>query len=106
MRKLTALLFILIATVLISCKGYQNIARITEQVFVGMHVDDFKRIAKGRYSADAMNSEFYVYRINQYDINGYMIDICSIISVQETNLLLGVQQGYTEITKNPPFQMG
>ena len=86
-------LFILIATVLFSCKGYQNIARITEQVFVGMHVDEFKRIAKGRYSADAMNSEFYVFRINQYDLNGLMIDSMFYYFSQETNLLLEVNGG-------------
>ena len=81
-------LFILIATVLISCKGYQNIARITEQVFIGMHVEDFKRIAKGRYQKDAMNVQFYVYRINQYDINGIKIDSMFYYFDNVTNKLI------------------
>ena len=58
-----------------------------------MHVEDFKRIAKGRYSADAMNSEFYVFKINQYDMYGYMTDSMFYYFSQETDRLLEVNAG-------------
>jgi len=87
------LIFLLIATVLFSCKAYQSISTITEQVSIGMHVDDFKRIAKGRYQTDAMNVQFYVYRINQYDLNGILIDSMFYYFSQETNLLIEVNGG-------------
>ena len=39
-----------------------------------MHVEEFKKIAKNRAEKDAMFSDYYVYRINQINLDGYVID--------------------------------
>ena len=87
------LIFLLIATFLFSCKSYQAVHKITEQVYIGMHIDDFLRVANKRYQKDAMNSEFYVYRINQYDINGLLIDSMFYYFDNETDKLIEVNGG-------------
>ena len=87
------LIFLLIATFLFSCKAYQSIHKITEQVYVGMHVSEFLQIADRRYQKDAMNEEVFVYRINQYDLNGFMIDSMFYYFDAKTERLIKVDAG-------------
>ena len=68
------LVFLLVCSFLISCGSYMNVSQVTEQVKIGMTKDEFLKIAKNRAEKDAMSSDYYVYRVNQYDLNGYKID--------------------------------
>tara|TARA_R110002012_G_C11550422_1_gene602408 strand:+ start:449 stop:757 length:309 start_codon:yes stop_codon:yes gene_type:complete len=68
------LVFLLVCSFLISCGSYMNVSQVTEQVEIGMTKDEFLKIAKNRAEKDAMYSDYYVYRVNQYDLNGYKVD--------------------------------
>ena len=68
------LVFLLVCSFLISCGSYMNVSQVTEQVEIGMTKDAFLKIAKNRAEKDAMYSDYYVYRVNQYDLNGYKVD--------------------------------
>jgi len=70
MKKIIFLAFI---TLFMSCKAYQIVSKITEQVYIGMHINEFLKVAKGRAEKDVMLETYYAYRINQYDIFGYRI---------------------------------
>ena len=63
-----------VLTTAVSCNAYNSVSKITEQVTLGMHVEEFKKIAKNRAEKDAMFSDYYVYRINQINLDGYVID--------------------------------
>ena len=90
MRKLFILL---LATFLFSCKAYQSVHKITEQVYVGMHVSEFLQIADKRYQKDAMDTEVFVYRVNQYDLNGIIIDTMFYYFDADTERLIKVDGG-------------
>ena len=75
------------------CKVYQSVHKITEQTYIGMHVSEFLQIADRRYQKDAMNEEVFVYRINQYDLNGFMIDSMFYYFDSKTERLIKVDGG-------------
>ena len=50
------------------------ISQVNNQIEIGMTKDAFLKIAKNRAEKDAMYSDYYVYRVNQYDLNGYKVD--------------------------------
>ena len=89
------LIFLLIATFLMGCKIYHNqsVHKITEQVYVGMHVSEFLQIADRRYQKDAMNEEVFVYRVNQYGLNGPLIDSMFYYFDAKTERLIKVDAG-------------
>ena len=49
--------------------------------------------AKKRAEADAIYSDYYVYRINQYDLNGYKIDSMFYYFYTSTDTLFEVNSG-------------
>ena len=87
------LIFLLIATFLMGCKVYQSVHKITEQTYIGMHVSEFLQIADRRYQKDAMNEEVFVYRVNQYDLNGFLIDSMFYYFDAKTERLIKVDAG-------------
>ena len=90
MKRLLILLFVSF----MSCKAYQGIHKITEQVYVGMHVSEFLQIADKRYQKDAMDSEVFVYRVNRYDwYTGAIIDSMFYYFDAETEKLIKVDAG-------------
>ena len=93
MRYLLILLFV---SLFMSCsmfRNYQQIHRVTSKTYIGMHVNEFLQIADRRYSHDAKNSEVYVYRVNQFDINGRMIDSMFYYFDADTDKLIKVDGG-------------
>ena len=87
------LIFLLIATFLMGCKVDQSVHKITEQTYIGMHVSEFLQIADKRYQKDAMNEEVFVYRVNQYDLNGFLIDSMFYYFDAKTERLIKVDAG-------------
>ena len=71
MKKL--ILFFLF-TLLVSCGNMKSVSYITEQVELGMTKTQFLEIAGKRAEKDAMLETYYVYRVNQYNIDGVRID--------------------------------
>ena len=61
-------------TILISCGSYQSISLVNDKVEIGMTKDEFLAIGGVRAKKDAMTETYYVYRIDQYDLNGIKID--------------------------------
>jgi len=61
-------------TILISCASMGAISVINDKVDIGMTKTEFLNVAQGRAKKDAMTETYYVYRIDQYDLNGYKID--------------------------------
>ena len=98
MKKLFLLLSLL--SFFISCRAYKNISNITEKVErikssaeviskslqnasqevykvhikLGMSKDEFLNIAGEKAEKDVTYTDYYVYRVNQYDLNGYKVD--------------------------------
>ena len=68
-------LFLALFSLFVSCSAYQPISNITSKVYIGMHVNDFLKVADGRAQRDAMTETYYVYRINQYEaMYGMLVD--------------------------------
>ncbi len=61
-------------TILISCASMGAISVINDKVDIGMTKTEFLNVAQGRAKKDAMTETYYVYRIDQYDLNGYKVD--------------------------------
>ena len=61
-------------TILISCASMGAISVINEKIDIGMTKTEFLNVAQSRAKKDAMTETYYVYRIDQYDLNGYKID--------------------------------
>jgi hypothetical protein len=71
MKKL--ILFFLF-TLLVSCGNMKSVSYITEQVELGMTKTQFLEIAGKRAEKDAMLETYYVYRVNQLDLDGYIVN--------------------------------
>ena len=61
-------------TILVSCGSYQSISIVNDKVEIGMTKTEFLAIAQGRAKKDAMTETYYVYRVDQYNLDGYKID--------------------------------
>ncbi|MDB4212608.1 hypothetical protein N9742_00060 [Flavobacteriaceae bacterium] len=61
-------------TILMSCGSLAPLSTVNDKVDIGMTKTEFLKIADGRAVKDAMTEAYYVYRVNQYDLNGYKID--------------------------------
>jgi|TARA_B110000091_G_scaffold190997_1_gene214529 hypothetical protein len=69
-------------TILLSCGSLVEImihfppplSSLNDRVEIGMTKTEFLAIADGRAKKDAMNETYYVYRVNQYNIDGVRID--------------------------------
>ena len=98
MKKLLLLLFPL--AFFISCSVYKNVSNITEnveriknsteviskslqnashdiykvQIKLGMSKDEFLNVAAEKAEKVVIYTDYYVYRVNQYDLNGYKVD--------------------------------
>lgn len=72
MRKI----FILFAfmSIAFSCGSIGSVSEVTSKVKIGMTETEFLAAANGRAEKDAMNETYYVYRVNQYNLNGNVID--------------------------------
>jgi len=66
MKNLT--LTILTAIFLSSCAGYYNQAsHVSNQVYLGMPIAEFKKLAGKKASLEAMEAGYTVYRMNDYN---------------------------------------
>ena len=93
MKKIFLLLFVISLSGSISCGMYNSVSDITEQVYIGMSKAEFLKVAKKRAEADAIYIDYYVYRINQYDLNGYKIDSMFYYFYTSTDTLFEVNSG-------------
>ena len=95
------ILIVLIATFLFSCKNWQNVSRVTDRVYIGMHVDEFLQVANKRYEKDAMNTEYYVYRVSRYDwYSGMLRETMFYYFDNKTDKLIEVNSGTQKIEIN------
>ena len=72
MRKFL-ILFISI-TILVSCGSLTSISTLNDKVEIGMTKTEFLAIALNRAKKDAMNETYYVYRVDQRNLDGYIVD--------------------------------
>ena len=128
MKKLILLLFPL--SFFISCSVYKNISNITEkveriknsaeviskslqnasqevykvQIKLGMSKDEFLNVAAEKAKKDVIFSDSYVYRVNQYDLNGYKVDSMFYYFRSSDNKLFeinsGTKAGYVNVKIN------
>lgn len=73
MKKVILLLAI---SFFISCAGtYQQASHTSRQVYIGMPISEFQRIAGRKAKLEALESGYTVYRMNDYDAwTGALID--------------------------------
>ena len=68
------LLLPFIFSLVLSCGSLGSISQVTDRVEIGMTKTEFLAVAGDRARKDAMTETYYVYRINQYNLDGYRID--------------------------------
>jgi len=61
-------------TILLSCGSIVPISAVNNKVEIGMTKTEFLAVALERAKKDAMTETYYVYRIDQYNLDGYIID--------------------------------
>ena len=61
-------------TILMSCGSLAPLSTVNDRVDIGMTKTEFLAIADGRAVKDAMTETYYVYRVNQYNIDGARVD--------------------------------
>ena len=128
MKKLILLLFPL--SFFISCSVYKNVSNITEkveriknsaeviskslqnasqevykvQIKLGMSKDEFLNVAAEKAKKDVIFADSYVYRVNQYDLNGYKVDSMFYYFRSSDNKLFeinsGTKAGYIDVKSN------
>ena len=114
----------------ISCSVYKNVSNITEkveriknsaeviskslqnasqevykvQIKLGMSKDEFLNVAAEKAKKDVIFSDSYVYRVNQYDLNGYKVDSMFYYFRSSDNKLFeinsGTKAGYINVKSN------
>ncbi len=59
-----------------SCVGtYKQASHVSSKAYIGMTISEFKQIAGKKASLEAMESDYTVYRMNDYDVwTGARID--------------------------------
>ncbi len=88
------ILFLALITLFISCSSYQSISKVTSQVYIGMTLTEFLKVADGRAEKDAMTETYYVYRINQYEaMYGMLVDTKFYYFYNSNNKLFQVDGG-------------
>ena len=128
MKKLILLLFPLLF--FISCSVYKNVSNITEkveriknsaeviskslqnasqevykvQIKLGMSKDEFLNVAAEKAKKDVIFTDSYVYKVNQYDLNGYKVDSMFYYFRSSDNKLFeinsGTKAGYIDVKSN------
>ena len=128
MKKLILLLFPL--SFFISCSVYKNVSNITEkveriknsaeviskslqnasqevykvQIKLGMSKDEFLNVAAEKAKKDVIFTDSYVYKVNQYDLNGYKVDSMFYYFRSSDNKLFeinsGTKAGYVNVKIN------
>ena len=58
----------------LSCGSIVPISAVNNKVDIGMTKTEFLAVALERAKKDAMTETYYVYRIDQYNLDGYIID--------------------------------
>ena len=117
MKKLILLLFPL--SFFISCSVYKNVSNITEkveriknsaeviskslqnasqevykvQIKLGMSKDEFLNVAAEKAKKDVIFTDSYVYKVNQYDLNGYKVDSMFYYFRSSDNKLFEINSG-------------
>ena len=61
-------------TILLSCGSIVPISAVNNKVDIGMTKTEFLAVALERAKKDAMTETYYVYRIDQYNLDGNVID--------------------------------
>ena len=61
-------------TILLSCGSIVPISAVNNKVEIGMTKTEFLAVALERAKKDAMTETYYVYRIDQYNLDGNVID--------------------------------
>ena len=114
----------------ISCSVYKNVSNITEkveriknsaeviskslqnasqevykvQIKLGMSKDEFLNVAAEKAKKDVIFADSYVYRVNQYDLNGYKVDSMFYYFRSSDNKLFeinsGTKAGYIDVKSN------
>ena len=69
------LIFLSLTMLLMSCAGYYYQASYaTNKAYIGMSISDFKAAVGNKASVEAMESGYTVYKMNDYDTRGGVID--------------------------------
>ena len=114
----------------ISCSVYKNVSNITEkveriknsaeviskslqnasqevykvQIKLGMSKDEFLNVAAKKAKKDVIFTDSYVYKVNQYDLNGYKVDSMFYYFRSSDNKLFeinsGTKAGYIDVKNN------
>ena len=114
----------------ISCSVYKNVSNITEkveriknsaeviskslrnasqevykvQIKLGMSKDEFLNVAAEKAKKDVIYTDSYVYKVNQYDLNGYKVDSMFYYFRSSDNKLFeinsGTKAGYIDVKNN------
>mgnify|MGYP001479455210 FL=1 len=114
----------------ISCSVYKNVSNITEkveriknsaeviskslqnasqevykvQIKLGMSKDEFLNVAAEKAKKDVIFTDSYVYKVNQYDLNGYKVDSMFYYFRSSDNKLFeinsGTKAGYIDVKNN------
>ena len=114
----------------ISCSVYKNVSNITEkveriknsaeviskslqnasqevykvQIKLGMSKDEFLNVAAEKAKKDVIFTDSYVYKVNQYDLNGYKVDSMFYYFRSSDDKLFeinsGVKAGYVNVKIN------
>ena len=114
----------------ISCSVYKNVSNITEkveriknsaeviskslrnasqevykvQIKLGMSKDEFLNVAAKKAKKDVIFTDSYVYKVNQYDLNGYKVDSMFYYFRSSDNNLFeinsGTKAGYINVKSN------
>lgn len=62
------IILVIIIPLIFSCAGtYQQAAYTSNQVYVGMPINEFKKIAGKKAKLEALEAGYTVYRMNDYD---------------------------------------
>ena len=114
----------------ISCSVYKNVSNITKkveriknsaeviskslqnasqevykvQIKLGMSKDEFLNVASEKAKKDVIFTDSYVYKVNQYDLNGYKVDSMFYYFRSSDNKLFeinsGTKAGYVNVKIN------
>lgn len=83
-------------TILMSCGSMASISLMNERVEIGMTKAEFLEVAGDRAKKDAMTETYYVYRVNQHNLDGIVIKSMFYYFRYSDNKLFEVNAG----TKN------
>ena len=87
------LIILLLALTLNSCGSMADISYVTEKTYIGMTEAEFLKVANGRAKKDAMNSDWYAYRINKYNLDGIRVESKFFYFDNKTKRLFEVNSG-------------